>query len=270
MPELPEVETTRRGIQPFVEGKRIEALEVREPRLRWPVEERCRDVIDHSIEAVKRRGKYIIMHTAGGNLIWHLGMSGSMRILPTVHASADHEHVCLQLDDGNSLRFRDPRRFGALLYCEHDPLQHPLLARLGPEPLSPGFNPDYLQAALATRSGPIKNQIMNSQLVVGVGNIYACESLYRSRINPRTRANRISLERLQRLTQAIKQTLQQAIEQGGTTLRDFTSADGKPGYFRHALQVYAREGLPCPGCGRPVKRLVLGQRSTFYCSQCQR
>jgi formamidopyrimidine-DNA glycosylase len=270
MPELPEVETTCRGIAPFIQGQRITALDVHQPKLRWPVPKDCQNVVGHSVKSISRRGKYIIMHTAAGHLIWHLGMSGSMRILPTSQAPGLHEHIILKIDQGNSLRFRDPRRFGALLYRADNPLEHPLLAPLGPEPMSDEFNPEYLRAVLKKRSGPIKNQIMNSHLVVGVGNIYACESLFASRINPYTRANRISLERLARLTLAIKQTLEQAIRQGGTTLKDFTRADGKPGYFRHCLQVYANEGQPCPVCSKPIKRVVIGQRSTFYCGHCQR
>jgi formamidopyrimidine-DNA glycosylase len=191
-----------------------------------------------------------------------------MRIMPADMPGAKHEHIQVFLDDGNSIRYRDPRRFGALLFTDLDPLQHALLADLGPEPLSEDFNADYLQDQCRGRSTAIKNLIMDSHVVVGVGNIYACESLFASGINPKTRASRISRQRLQRLVDAIKRVLQQAIDHGGTTLQDFTQADGKPGYFRHSLNVYGQQG-PCPVCGKQIKRVTLGQRSTFYCSHCQ-
>ncbi|MDJ0833406.1 MAG: bifunctional DNA-formamidopyrimidine glycosylase/DNA-(apurinic or apyrimidinic site) lyase [Gammaproteobacteria bacterium] len=269
MPELPEVETTRRGLSPHVIHRRIERIEVSQPQLRWPVPDRIQQLQRATINSLERRAKYLLMGTDQGYLIWHLGMSGSMRIMPAAAAGAKHEHIRVLLDDGNSIRYRDPRRFGALLYSESEPLTHPLLTELGPEPLSSGFNVDYLQRQCQKRSTAIKNLIMDSHVVVGVGNIYACESLFASGINPKTRASRISRQRLQRLVDAIKMVLQQAIDHGGTTLQDFTQADGKPGYFRHSLNVYGQPG-PCPVCGNDIKRITLGQRSTFYCSHCQR
>ncbi len=269
MPELPEVETTRRGIEPYLVGHTIRHLHVRQPRLRWPVPDEVHRVVNQPIEQISRRGKYLLMQTPPGYLIWHLGMSGSMRILPRDAAVELHEHICIELDDGNSLRFRDPRRFGALLFSDTDPLLHERLVRLGPEPLSEAFNGDYLLQQCRERRSPIKTAIMDSHVVVGVGNIYACESLYLSRINPKIPAGRISRQRLERLVVAIKDVLTQAIAAGGTTLQDFTRADGKPGYFRHSLQVYGREGEPCLTCQRPLKRVSIGQRSTFYCTHCQ-
>jgi len=269
MPELPEVETTRRGIEPHVLQRQIKTIDIRQPKLRWPIPLEVSSLTGSSILALERRAKYLLMLTDQGTLIWHLGMSGSMRIMPAQLPAAKHEHIQLNFDDHNSLRFRDPRRFGALLFTTDDPLQHELLKTLGPEPLSPAFNTDYLQTCCKGRSVPIKNLIMNSHVVVGIGNIYACESLFMSGINPKTRAGRISRARLQKLVEAIKEVLAKAIEMGGTTLQDFTQADGKPGYFRLALNVYANQGS-CPRCQTPIKRTVLGQRSTFYCTNCQK
>lgn len=269
MPELPEVETTRRGLAPHILERRIERIAVLQPKLRWPVPASIQQQQGAGIISIERRGKYLIMGTDRGSMIWHLGMSGSMRIMPADAPGARHEHIQVILDDGNSIRYRDPRRFGALLYTDQDPLQHPLLANLGPEPLCEDFNVDYLQDRCRGRSSAIKNLVMDSHVVVGVGNIYASESLFSSGINPKTRASRISRQRLQRLVDAIKMVLQQAIDHGGTTLQDFTRADGKPGYFRNSLNVYGQQG-PCPVCGQPIKRITLGQRSTFYCSHCQR
>ncbi len=269
MPELPEVETTRRGLSPHLLQRRIERIQVLQPKLRWRVPDTIQNIQGATIHSVERRAKYLLMGTDQGHMIWHLGMSGSMRIMPVAASGAKHEHILVELDDGNSIRYRDPRRFGALLYTESEPLQHPLLSDLGPEPLSAGFNVDYLHQQCRKRSIAIKNLIMDSHVVVGVGNIYACESLFASGINPKTRASRISRQRLQRLVDAIKNVLQQAIEHGGTTLQDFTQADGKPGYFRHELNVYGRQG-PCLVCGHDLKRITLGQRSTFYCGHCQR
>lgn len=269
MPELPEVETTRRGITPHLSGQRIERIEVRQPRLRWPVPQQVQSLVGAHIEAIQRRGKYLLMSTRRGTLIWHLGMSGSMRILPSSQLQTDkHEHIQLDLENGQSLRFRDPRRFGALLFTEDNPLHHPLLASLGPEPLTDAFNASYLQQQCARRNSAIKAVIMDSHVVVGVGNIYACESLFLSRINPRTRASRISLPRLEKLVASIQEILGQAIVQGGTTLQDFTQSDGKPGYFAQSLKVYGNHGN-CPVCQQAVKRITQAQRSTFYCSHCQ-
>jgi formamidopyrimidine-DNA glycosylase len=268
MPELPEVETTRRGIEPHVCGQQIDAVILRETRLRWPISDEVARLKGRRIIAVTRRGKYMIMHLDRGHLIWHLGMSGSMRILPIGAESQDHEHVELQLTNGQALRFRDPRRFGALLYSETDPLQHRLLRQLGPEPLEDDFNTDYLHQRCRKRSTAIKNVLMNSHIVVGVGNIYASEALFRAGIRPTRGARRISKTSIAGLVEAVRATLASAIEHGGTTLQDFTQADGKPGYFRHELQVYGNTD-GCKTCGTPIRHLVQGQRSSYYCPRCQ-
>ncbi len=269
MPELPEVETTRRGLQPHLEQRRIQRISIRQPRLRWPVPETIQDHRGRRIERLERRGKYLIFRLEDEDYwLWHLGMSGSLRLLPASEAAARHEHVQIDLDDGQSLRYRDPRRFGALLTGRGDPLAHELLHRLGPEPLGDAFDADYLQARCRRRSSAIKQVIMDSRVVVGVGNIYACESLFLAGIHPGTRASRIGRERIERLTRAIRQVLAEAIEQGGTTLRDFTRSDGQPGYFAQQLNVYGRQG-PCPRCGRALRRIVQAQRSTYYCPGCQ-
>jgi formamidopyrimidine-DNA glycosylase len=268
MPELPEVETTRRGIEPHVCEQIIERVILRETRLRWPISVEVSDLQGRRICGVSRRGKYLLMHLDQGNLIWHLGMSGSMRILPTGSAAETHEHVELQLSNGQALKFRDPRRFGALLYCAQDPLQHRLLRQLGPEPLSDEFDPDYLFHCCRKRSAPIKTVLMNSQIVVGVGNIYASEALFMAGIRPTRAAQHISKPRITKLVSAIRDTLASAIRHGGTTLQDFTQVDGKPGYFRHELQVYGNKG-PCKQCGKPIKQLVQAQRSSYFCPGCQ-
>ena len=268
MPELPEVETTRRGIEPHVDGQFIERVIIREPRLRWPVSKEVATLQGRQILGVSRRGKYLLMHLDHGNLIWHLGMSGSMRVLPTGSLIESHEHVELQLSNGQALKFRDPRRFGALLYCAKDPLQHRLLQSLGPEPLGNDFDAGYLFNTCRKRSAPIKTVVMNSHIVVGVGNIYASEVLFLAGIRPTRAARRISKVRINRLVEAIRHTLAAAIKQGGTTLQDFTQVDGKPGYFRHELQVYGNKGS-CNHCGKPIKHIVQAQRSSFFCPNCQ-
>jgi len=268
MPELPEVETTRRGIQDHVLDQSIKRVILRETRLRWPVSAQVSHLAGRRIREVSRRGKYIIMQLDRGNLIWHLGMSGSMRILPVGSTVEDHEHVELQLGNGQALKYRDPRRFGALLYCDEDPLQHRLLRQLGPEPLGEAFNPDYLYHCCRKRSASIKTVLMNSHIVVGVGNIYASEALFLAGIRPTCAARRISKPRIDKLVSAVRETLSAAIAHGGTTLQDFTQADGKPGYFRHELRVYANRG-ECKVCGRPIKHLVQAQRSSYYCPGCQ-
>ena len=268
MPELPEVETTRRGIEPHLVGQRITRILVREPRLRWPVSAEVDELTGRRIESVDRRGKYLLIHLDRGNLIWHLGMSGSLRILPAGSAAAAHEHVELELASGQALKYRDPRRFGALLYCDQDPRQHALLASLGPEPLDPGFDAEYLFRHCRYRRAAIKNVIMNSQVVVGVGNIYASEALFRAGIRPARAAGRISRKRLAGLVEAVRETLAEAIEHGGTTLQDFTQADGKPGYFRHELRVYGNQDI-CKICGSQIKQVVIGQRASYYCPACQ-
>lgn len=268
MPELPEVETTRRGIEPHVSGQLIDAVILRETRLRWPVSGEIAELGGRRIAGLSRRGKYLIMQLDSGNLIWHLGMSGSMRILPIGSAGEDHEHVELQLANGQALRFRDPRRFGALLYSAGDPLCHRLLRGLGPEPLGDEFHADYLHGRCQGRRVAIKSLLMNSHIVVGVGNIYASEALYRAGIRPTRAARRISKKRIARLVDAVRETLAEAIEHGGTTLRDFVQADGRPGYFRHELRVYGNTAA-CGACGGPVRHIVQAQRASYYCPVCQ-
>ncbi len=269
MPELPEVETTRRGLLPHVTGQCIERILLSGKKLRYPVGGDIQQLRGERINELKRRAKYLIFNTDHGNLIWHLGMSGSLRIQSVDAPSVKHEHVRIDFSNGASLRYRDPRRFGFVLLEKGDPGEHKLIASLGPEPLSPEFNATYLKKKCLSRNSTIKTVIMDSHVVVGVGNIYACESLFDCAINPKTRASRIGLQRLQRLVDSIKRTLQRAIEQGGTTLQDFTQADGKPGYFKQSLKVYGNSGS-CPACGHQIKRITLGQRSTWYCSNCQR
>ncbi len=268
MPELPEVETTRRGIEAHVVGQRIDKVILRETRLRWPVSAEVSGLRGRIIEEVSRRGKYLIMRLDRGNLIWHLGMSGSMRTLPAGTAAADHEHVELRLGNGRALKFRDPRRFGALLYTAGDPLQHRLLSCLGPEPLEPEFDAEYLYQCCRGRRAAIKTLLMNGHIVVGVGNIYACEALFQAGIRPTRAARRLSKQQAAVLVGAVRDTLAAAIEDGGTTLQDFTQADGNPGYFTQQLQVYGNTGV-CRVCGKTVKRLVQGQRASYYCPQCQ-
>jgi len=268
MPELPEVETTRRGLQPHIEGQRIQRIEIRQPRLRWPIPADIQRFRGRELQALRRRGKYLIFDFGDDYWLGHLGMSGSLRLLAPDDPAERHEHVQVDFRNGQSLRYRDPRRFGALLTGQGDPLQHPLLHKLGPEPLSEDFNTDYFQRQCKRRNSAIKQVIMDSHVVVGVGNIYACESLFLAGIHPKTRASRLGRERLQRLLEAIRKVLSQAIAEGGTTLRDFTRSDGQPGYFAQQLLVYGRDG-DCIRCGRSLKRIVQAQRSTFYCPGCQ-
>ncbi|MEJ2060444.1 MAG: bifunctional DNA-formamidopyrimidine glycosylase/DNA-(apurinic or apyrimidinic site) lyase [Gammaproteobacteria bacterium] len=271
MPELPEVETTRRGIAPHVEGHRVRRVVVRQPRLRWPVPSALAHALTgQRIDRIERRGKYLLLRTAAGTAIIHLGMSGSLRIVAAATPPEAHDHVDLVLDSGKALRLRDPRRFGAVLWTRRDPLRHKLLADLGPEPLGEDFTGAYLHARAHGRRVAIKALIMDSKVVVGVGNIYANEALFLAGIHPARAAGRLSAARCERLAAAIKQVLAEAIGQGGTTLRDFVREDGQPGYFRIHLRVYDREGEPCPQCGTPIRKLTQGQRSTWYCPRCQR
>lgn len=270
MPELPEVETSRRGIEPHILNKKVTDVVIRQKQLRWPIPARLKTgLCEQIIRQVDRRGKYILLRTDAGTAILHLGMSGSLRILPANTPAEKHDHVDIVF--GKSvLRLRDPRRFGALLWTSAKPLQHKLLSKLGPEPLSDDFNAPYLYQLSRNRKVAIKTLIMNSQVVVGVGNIYASESLFAAGISPLRRADRISLLRYQRLLDAIKDILQRSIAQGGTTLRDFTQQDGKPGYFQQTLNVYGRAQQPCPHCSVAIKQITQAQRSTFYCPQCQK
>lgn len=271
MPELPEVETTRRGIEPHIKGRCIADVVVRQSRLRWTIPRGLKQKLAaRRIDSVGRRAKYLLLGFDNGTLILHLGMSGSLRIVDAASEAGKHDHVDIVLDNGKALRLTDPRRFGAVLWTNTTPSEHELLASLGPEPLSDDFDGEYLFRRSRGRKNSIKQFIMDGKIVVGVGNIYASESLYLAGINPKRAAGKVSRERYLRLAEAIKAVLSAAIEQGGTTLRDFVGGDGKPGYFAQKLNVYGKEGEPCPACGTAIKQIVLGQRSTYYCPLCQR
>jgi len=262
MPELPEVETSRRGIAPWVEQQKVCEVIVRDRRLRWPVPATIELLLPgQEIRSVCRRAKYLLFDTAAGTAMLHLGMSGSVRIVDVDEPAGKHDHVDIRFESGKALRFRDPRRFGSLLWTDK-PSEHVLLRNLGPEPLSTDFDGSYLWEKSRGRKVSIKQFIMNAAVVVGVGNIYASEALFRSGIHPKRRAGRVSMVRLQLLAGAIKSVLEQAIEAGGTTLRDFHGGDGEPGYFRQQLDVYDRAGKPCRKCKAPLTSIVLGQRST--------
>lgn len=270
MPELPEVETSRRGIAPWVEHQQVRKVTIRERRLRWPVPHDIdRHLPGSFISALTRRAKYLLFTTEGGTLLLHLGMSGSLRIVDPAEPAGKHDHVDIEVGNGKALRFRDPRRFGSLLWTA-DPMKHPLLANLGPEPLSEEFDGAHLWNAARGRRLAVKSFIMNAAVVVGVGNIYASESLFLARIHPKRRADRISATRMALLAASIKAVLERAIAAGGTTLRDFHGGDGEPGYFRQQLDVYDRGGLPCRVCGTLITVAVIGQRSSYYCRRCQR
>lgn len=270
MPELPEVETTCRGIRPHLVGATVADWIVRQPSLRYPVAPQWQLSVGHSVTAVERRAKYILIRFPVGTGIVHLGMSGSMRVLQPDVPWRKHDHLALQLSTGVQLRYHDPRRFGAWLWSGDHPNQHPLLHSLGPEPLGSDFTAAHLKAACRHRKTTIKQTIMDSKVVVGVGNIYASEALYLAGIRPTRAAGMVSAARLAKLVDAIQTVLAKSISQGGTTLRDFLHQDGSAGYFRQQLNVYERNGQPCPACQSPVRRIVLGQRSTFYCPKCQR
>lgn len=269
MPELPEVETTRRGVEPHLLGQRIDSVIVRQPQLRWPIPAAVMSLKRATVTAVRRRAKFLLIDTDKGQLLLHLGMSGSLRVLPIGTPVGKHDHVDLVLGSGQLLRFNDPRRFGAVLFSEQ-PDRHPLLARLGPEPLSNALTGEWLYRRGKGRKQAIKTFIMDNHTVVGVGNIYAQESLFLAGIHPSRPAGRISAERYDTLAGVIKEVLQRAIKAGGTTLKDFTRVDGQPGYFAQSLNVYGRQGQPCLICATILKGTRHGQRSTAYCPQCQR
>ena len=270
MPELPEVETTRRGLLPHAKDARVAAVEVRDHRLRWPVPaEFTRFLTGATIVDIERRGKYLLFRTDAGTLIAHLGMSGSLRVVRESDPVGKHDHVDICLGSGAILRYNDPRRFGCMLWTLDDPRQHELLRHLGPEPLEPGFDGDYLYSLSRGRKVAVKAFIMDSKVVVGVGNIYANEALFMAGIRPGRAAGRVSRPRYQRLAEAIREVLSAAVKQGGTTLRDFVGGDGRPGYFRQQLNVYDHGGEPCPRCGTELRESRLGQRSTVYCPDCQ-
>ena len=274
MPELPEVEVTRRGIAPVLTGSRVSAVIVRTPALRYPLPpDLQRTLAGSRLTEVSRRGKYLLLDFGHGHLLIHLGMSGSLRLVPATLAAEKHDHFDLVFaikGKSMALRLRDPRRFGAILWLQGDPLTHPLLAVLGVEPLTEEFGAAWLRKEFAGLSAAIKPTLMDSHRVVGIGNIYASESLFRAGIDPRTAAGRISLKRLERLVPAIKATLTAAIAAGGSSLRDFIHSDGSSGYFQQQYFVYGRAGEPCRVCGQPIRDLRQGQRATFFCARCQR
>lgn len=269
MPELPEVETTLRGIESHMREQRIARVIVRDARLRWPVPVDVRKAEGQQVIKLRRRGKYLLIELQQGGLIMHLGMSGSLRVLHEPREPEKHDHFDIELENGTCLRFNDPRRFGAFLWVDGKPESHPLLSRLGPEPLSDAFTASYLHQRSRGRKLAIKNFIMNGQVVVGVGNIYASEALFIAGIHPQRAAGRISLHRYTGLVDAIRDVLSRAIQRGGTTLRDFVNSDGAPGYFARELLVYDRAGGDCFQCGMAIRQKVIGQRSSYYCPQCQ-
>ena len=271
MPELPEVETTRVGIAPHLVGETVVKIVVRETRLRWPVPGHLkRKITGQTLRKLSRRAKYLIFTFDKGGMLIHLGMSGSLRILTAPLKAEKHDHVDFVFSSGKILRFRDPRRFGCILWAEGDPLQHPLLVNLGPEPLGEEFNGEYLFTKSRGRKQSVKTFIMDSHIVVGVGNIYANEALFAAGIHPGRKAGNITRPRYEKLAGAVKTVLEKALAKGGTTLRDFVNGAGEPGYFRHELQVYDRAGEPCVKCHAPIRVRRLGQRSTFYCPHCQK
>jgi formamidopyrimidine-DNA glycosylase len=270
MPELPEVETVRRGLAPILSGAILLGARVREPRLRWPVPEDLDRQLSHRVlETIDRRGKYLLFRLDGVTLIAHLGMSGSLRILDQDTPLRKHDHVDLIFDSGRVLRFHDPRRFGALLLSETPDL-HPLIAGLGMEPLDSEFTGPWLYAMTRGRRAPIKPWLMNAHLLVGIGNIYANESLFRAGIHPAAIAGDLSKPRCARLVASVRATLEQAIEAGGSTLRDFVDGQGRPGYFQQTYFVYGRAEAPCRVCGTPIRAIRQGNRATFLCPNCQK
>jgi formamidopyrimidine-DNA glycosylase len=270
MPELPEVETTRRGIEPHLLGQRILHTHVYQPKLRWPVDSDLHEKLQNqAAHAIERRAKYILIRFAHGSLIIHLGMSGSLRLIESQTPRLKHDHIEWVLANGLSLRLHDPRRFGAVLWTDNVPETHPLLVKLGIEPLDSAFDAHYLHAQLGTRKSPIKPALMNAHIVVGIGNIYANEALFLAGINPRRPCNSLAFDDYQRLVDHIRSTLAAAITQGGTTLRDFISPEGRPGYFQQTLNVYGRSGEPCRVCGAAIEHITQAQRRSFYCPMCQ-
>lgn len=271
MPELPEVETTILGIRPFVLQQTIVAVTIRQHQLRWPIPETiAQQLIGQMIHTITRRGKYILFHMKNGTLLLHLGMSGRLSIVPIDSLAKKHDHIDLRLNQNHMLRYTDPRRFGAFIWIPGPAtLQHPLLCKLGIEPFDPAFNGHYLWHTARKKSMPIKAFIMDQHIVVGVGNIYATEALFQAQLHPRLPAQTISVKQMDRLAQAIQDLLHAAIAVGGTSLKDFLQADGKPGYFKLQLQVYDRHGQPCPNCQTSIEKLNIGQRASAFCPQCQ-
>lgn len=273
MPELPEVETSRRGIEPHIVNCKIKDVIIRQHKLRWPIPKSLASKIkNHKLKKVDRRGKYLLLHFGENDntVIIHLGMSGSLRICTASTEAGKHDHIDFLFSNKKILRFTDPRKFGCVLWTDKAIEEHKLISKLGPEPLSEDFNTDYLYAQSRKRTSSIKSFIMNSHIVVGVGNIYASESLFLAGISPKRRAGNLSRARCEKLVIAIRQILEAAIKQGGTTLRDFTRENGQPGYFAQQLQVYGRADQACPTCGKSIKQITQQSRSTFYCSTCQK
>lgn len=270
VPELPEVETTKRGISPHIMGKVVDRTVIRNGQLRWPVPDAIRKVQGQTLLGVERRGKYLLLRFSTGTAIWHLGMSGSLRLVAPETAAGKHDHIDWVFADGTTLRFNDPRRFGALLWTDENPEDHFLLAHLGPEPLNADFSGEYLYTKTRKSRLGIKLWLMTAQNVVGVGNIYANESLFAAFIHPLKPANRLSRAKCDRLAEEIKTILNYAIRRGGTTLRDFVGGDGKPGYFAQELAVYGRGGMPCKLCGKALTERRIAQRTTVYCTMCQK
>ena len=270
MPELPEVETTRLGLAPALVGRTLQRVDVRNPRLRWPVpSDLATRLAGRSLQSIARRGKYLLFDFGDATQIVHLGMSGSLRLASPAEPPGVHDHVDWQFDDHTLLRLRDPRRFGAVLWTD-DPRHHALLAGLGPEPLTDSFDADYLHAQCQRRNSVIKQVIMDAHVVVGVGNIYASESLFHAGIRPGTAARRLTQSACARLVAAIRKVLTAAIAAGGSSLRDYVATDGELGYFQLQTRVYDRAGLPCRVCGTTIRRIVQGARATYYCPICQR
>lgn len=269
MPELPEVEVCRLGISPHVINKTVTQVTVRQKQLRWPIPEEVTLLTGQQVIAVDRRAKYLLIRFARGTLVLHLGMSGTIRVIESTLAPEKHDHFDLAFNHGKTLRLNDPRRFGAVLWFENNVDSQGILSKLGPEPLSDNFDHGYLFEKAQKRKVPIKTFLMNNAIVVGVGNIYANEALFQAGILPTAITGSVCEKRLNRLTDIIKQVLAQAITQGGTTLKDFTQADGKPGYFAQKLQVYGRAGLPCMVCDTRLEEIRQSNRSSVFCPSCQ-
>ena len=270
MPELPEVETTLRGISPHIENQVVNQVIIRQPKLRWPIPADLPQLLEQqTLKSLSRRAKYLLLHFDSGTLLIHLGMSGSLRVIPAGTPPAKHDHFELVFKHKKSIRLTDPRRFGAVLWLGADPYQHPLLSKLGPEPLSDDLTGHYLYEKSRLKKVSIKQFLMDQAIVTGIGNIYCTEVLYYAGINPVRAAGNISIQRYNSLVTHIKQTLSLAIEQGGTTLRDFVGSDGKPGYFKQELSAYGRSGLPCKNCKQALTEIKQAQRTTVYCTHCQ-
>lgn len=270
MPELPEVETTLRGIQPYIENNIVTNIVIRQHKLRWPIPNNLLQQLQgETVTQLERRGKYLLFKVGAGTLILHLGMSGSLRLLMQQVLPQKHDHVYIEFSNAVILRFTDPRRFGALLWIKGNPYLHPLLINLGPEPFDSRFSAKYLWQKAQRRIMSIKSFIMNNTIVVGIGNIYATEALFLAGIYPGVQAKSLTQDRMANLIKVIKYVLRHAIKQGGTTLKDFVNSEGKPGYFSHQLKAYGRSGLPCVKCNLPLQAMRIGQRNTAYCKNCQ-